>query len=160
MSLYNSAIYRPLTAKLCWCPFSSVPHVSDHLESHISWASWTLHLGPSKSSGIPIELCCCARYTYRCAQIHLCVETMQEALSKLRTTRAYVTCRVFENEMAALNAVSGKKTAHSIPFACLFPVTALEMSDMSTGQDGWRANWKRHKFMDLLHFMNLNTHIC
>ena len=40
---------RPLTAKLRWRPFSSVPHVSDRLELHNNWASWILHPGPSGS---------------------------------------------------------------------------------------------------------------
>ena len=41
---------RPLTAKLRWRPFSSVPHVSDRLELHNNnWASGILHPGPSES---------------------------------------------------------------------------------------------------------------
>ena len=41
---------RPLTAKLRWRPFSSVPRVSDSLELHNNnWASWNLHPGPSES---------------------------------------------------------------------------------------------------------------
>ena len=41
---------RPLTAKLRWRPFSSVPHVSDRLELHNNnWASWILHPGLSES---------------------------------------------------------------------------------------------------------------
>ena len=41
---------RPLTAKLRWRPFSSVPHVSESLELHSNnWASWILHPGPSES---------------------------------------------------------------------------------------------------------------
>ena len=40
----------PLTAKLRWCLFSSVAHVSDLLELHNNnWASGILHLGPSES---------------------------------------------------------------------------------------------------------------
>ena len=41
---------RPLTAKLRWCLFSSVPHVPDRLELHnVNWASGTQHPGPSES---------------------------------------------------------------------------------------------------------------
>ena len=43
-------ISRPLTAKLRWCLFSSVPHVSDRLELHNNnWASGILHPGSSES---------------------------------------------------------------------------------------------------------------
>ena len=41
---------RPLTAKLRWCLFSSVSHVSDRLELHNNdWASGSKHPGPSES---------------------------------------------------------------------------------------------------------------
>ena len=41
---------RPLTAKLRWCLFSSVSHVSDRLELHNNnWASGSQHPGPSES---------------------------------------------------------------------------------------------------------------
>ena len=41
---------RPLTAKLRWCLFSSVSHVSDCLELHNNnWASGSKHPGPSES---------------------------------------------------------------------------------------------------------------
>ena len=41
---------RPLTVKLRWCLFSSVPHVSDRLELHNNnWASGSQHPGPSES---------------------------------------------------------------------------------------------------------------
>ena len=41
---------RPQTAKLRWCLFSSVPHVSDRLELHNNnWASGILHPGLSES---------------------------------------------------------------------------------------------------------------
>ena len=43
-------IIRPLTAKLRWCLFSSVSHVSDRLELHNNnWASGSTHPGPSES---------------------------------------------------------------------------------------------------------------
>ena len=41
---------RPLTAKLRWCLFSSVSHVSDRLELHNNnWASGSKYPGPSAS---------------------------------------------------------------------------------------------------------------
>ena len=41
---------RPLTAKLRWCLFSSVSHLSDLLELHNNnWASGSKHPGPSES---------------------------------------------------------------------------------------------------------------
>ena len=41
---------RPLTAKLRWCLFPSVSHVSDRLELHNNnWASGSQHPGPSES---------------------------------------------------------------------------------------------------------------
>ena len=41
---------RPLTAKLRWCLFSSVLHLSDLLELHNNnWASGSKHPGPSES---------------------------------------------------------------------------------------------------------------
>ena len=59
----SEGFHRPLTSKLCWCPFSSVPHVSDRQELHNNWSSGILHPGPSESglalqwrnSGSPIE---------------------------------------------------------------------------------------------------------
>ena len=48
--LAQKILSRPLTANLRWSPFSSVPHVSDHLELHNNnWASGILHPGPSES---------------------------------------------------------------------------------------------------------------
>ena len=45
-----SDFIRPLTAKLRWCLFSSVSHVSDSLELHNNnWASGSKHPGPSES---------------------------------------------------------------------------------------------------------------
>ena len=48
--LQQCGLHRPLTAKLCWCLFSSVSHVSDRLELHNNnWASGSKHPGPSES---------------------------------------------------------------------------------------------------------------
>ena len=47
---YLNSTGRPLTAKLRWCLFSSVSHVSDRLELHNNnWASGSKHPGPYES---------------------------------------------------------------------------------------------------------------
>ena len=46
---FTTTLSRPLTAKLRWRLFSSVPHASDRLELHNNRASWILHPGPSES---------------------------------------------------------------------------------------------------------------
>ena len=60
---FNFEYNRPLTAKLRWCLFSSVSHVSNRLELHNNnWASGSKHPGSIwkwrlqwRSSGSPIE---------------------------------------------------------------------------------------------------------
>ena len=128
----TSATTRPLTAKLRWCPFSSVPHVFDRLNPHnIKWASWTLHPGHLKVQEVKSNIvCCCTQYAYQCAQICMCVEAMQEVLNSWHTTRVYVTCRMFENKMAALSGCVRKKMAQSISllvYSLLQPLKPLKI---------------------------------
>ena len=118
--------YRPLTANLCWRPFSSVPHVSDRLELHNNnRASWILHPGPSKSdvySDVVQEAQWNDLLHTACLLMRLDTPLHGNNARGAKYAMYYAsvaTHTVFENKkMAALRAMSEEKCCS--PFPCFF----------------------------------------
>ena len=117
---------RPLTANISWRPFSSVPHVSDHLELHNNnRASWILHPGPSESD-VYSDVVQEAQWNdlLHTARLLMCLDTPLHGNNARGAKYAVyyasvATHTVFENmKMAALRAMSEEKSCS--PFPCFF----------------------------------------
>ena len=117
---------RPLTANLRWCPFSSVPHVSDRLElDNNNRASWILHPGPSESD-VYSDVVQEAQWNdlLHTARLLICLDTPLHGNNARGAKYAVyyasvATHPVFENiKMAALRAMSEEKSCS--PFPCFF----------------------------------------
>ena len=116
---------RPLTANLCWRPFSSVSHVSDRLELHNNRASWILHPGPSESD-VYSDVVQEAQWNdlLHTARLLMRLDTPLHGNNARGAKYAVyyasvATHTVFENiKMAALRAMSEEKCCS--PFPCFF----------------------------------------
>ena len=117
----GASYIRLLTAKLCWCPFSSVPHVSDHLELHINnWASWTLHRVCLKVQE--------AQLNYLLHTVHLSMRSDMPVWGSNARGAKYavyyesvVMGTVFENIKWLHSVLCQNKRGPVASFACLFP---------------------------------------
>ena len=123
---------RPLTAKLRWCPFSSVSHVRPPgvAQQQYYWASWTLYLGSSESSETPsnyllhtVRLSMCPDISW---DMHLCGSNSRGA--KYAVYYASVVMHtVFKNIKWLHSALCQNKKGPVTSIACLFPAENKEL---------------------------------